>query len=651
MIKQFAITLWTLFLFTLLNASFAFSTPVVSFPTGLQATAGNTIEVPITISGVSGSGVAGYALRIDFDTSVLSNPVVMDHGTLSQGNSNLNVFHPPSDGIGQLSVGIGFGFNPTADGTLIIIQFDVSSNFLSDTSLSFAGIDTKTKLFNAGFESITASFENGSLVPEVALNPKVFLPLNLSAWCNEQIEVPVMITNESNSTIGGYALRLTYDESKLSNPVTVSEGTLSEGNANIESIVNPNDGIGKYSVGIGFGFNANQSGTLIKIRFDVSSDFKDGTTIVGFAEKNSKTALLTSGFENIAADFSDGSLIASCEIKYQINGSLNFDYPLNAAIYVSAYTDTHYSEPVQEVSIGISGESKSVNFSLSLPTGSYYIQSFIDTNHDGQPDSEEAVFRRSDPIVVSEANLVIEDSMDLPWPYSSDAGIALDMNIDTTSYDDSLSGTDIENRAFASLNDQITIAVVGQNVSNLDTYQVKILFDPARMAYIKAVEDDSSKNIVNLLKKNGGETLFQPALESTGTVNISNSLINQNCDQAPEGSGVLALLTFKILDTEADNSLTPGNVFFNDCNDKMFQITQLVGGVTQPFLLCDFNKDKIVNYIDLGLLADHWLFRESQADWDSLYNLSPVPDIETGEQIINFMDLGELADCWLKETE
>jgi hypothetical protein len=66
-----------------------------------------------------------------------------------------------------------------------------------------------------------------------------------------------------------------------------------------------------------------------------------------------------------------------------------------------------------------------------------------------------------------------------------------------------------------------------------------------------------------------------------------------------------------------------------------------------PGLTGDFNSDDVVNYLDLGLLADHWLLTEDDAGWDSLYNLDATSDSD-GSQIINYLDLSIFADNWLQ---
>jgi len=93
------------------------------------------------------------------------------------------------------------------------------------------------------------------------------------------------------------------------------------------------------------------------------------------------------------------------------------------------------------------------------------------------------------------------------------------------------------------------------------------------------VEDNPSEGIENLLKKNGGETTgFQAVENISGTVHIENALAQQDCDDAPEGTGIIALLKFRVLDTNQDNQLTLGNTFFTDCNDNQEEVTDLTHG-------------------------------------------------------------------------
>ena len=77
--------------------------------------------------------------------------------------------------------------------------------------------------------------------------------------------------------------------------------------------------------------------------------------------------------------------------------------------------------------------------------------------------------------------------------------------------------------------------------------------------------------------------------------------------------------------------------------------------LTENIVICpkwDFYKDEegIINYLDLGMLVDHWLTSEDSVDWDPVYNLSTDPDKISGKQVINFMDLGVFVNHWLEDS-
>ncbi|CAN2043510.1 hypothetical protein GMMP1_1110060 [Candidatus Magnetomoraceae bacterium gMMP-1] len=278
-------------------------------PQNLEASQGNEIEIPINISGVAEAEIEAYAIRLDYDESILSNPRVVDAGTLSEGNSNIQTYNPPSDGIGKFSVGTYSGFTPTADGVLIKVKFDVSSNFYNSTIISFASKNDKTVLSSAGFEKISSNFVDGSLVPGPIDGPTVSLAQNLEASPGGEIEIPINISEVAEAGIGAYAIRLDYDESILSNPRVVDAGTLSEGNSNIQTYDPPSDSIGKFSVGTSSGFNPTGDGILIKVKFDVSIAFS-GSTSINFVSKNDKTTLSSASFEIIPSNFTDCSISA-----------------------------------------------------------------------------------------------------------------------------------------------------------------------------------------------------------------------------------------------------------------------------------------------------------------------------------------------------
>jgi len=180
-----------------------------------------------------------------------------------------------------------------------------------------------------------------------------------------------------------------------------------------------------------------------------------------------------------------------------------------------------------------------------------------DINHNGRLDAGE-----SDPTMAN-----------------SPAALSVDMDMATRDYDDTVSSKDIEQTIFVPENDEAWVAVVAQGVTNLDTYQVEVSFDTEKVEFIEGVEEDPSEGIENLLERNGGETSgFQAVENVSGTIHIENALTQQDCGDAPEGTGIIALLKFRVVDTNQDNHLTLDNAFFTDCNDNQQEVTNLENG-------------------------------------------------------------------------
>ncbi|MCP4352414.1 MAG: hypothetical protein GY795_43700 [Desulfobacterales bacterium] len=145
------------------------------------------------------------------------------------------------------------------------------------------------------------------------------------------------------------------------------------------------------------------------------------------------------------------------------------------------------------------------------------------------------------------------------------AGCAIDLDFITRSYEPEISSKDIDSTITAEANDEIWVAVVAQNVSNLDTYQVEMNFNPSRMAFIEGYEDSQLNGVTNLLKTNGGTTTgFKAVEQDSGTVNIANTLSGNETNEAPDGSGIIALLKLKVIDSDPDNLLTLSNVRYSD---------------------------------------------------------------------------------------
>jgi len=310
------------------------------------------------------------------------------------------------------------------------------------------------------------------------------------------------------------------------------------------------------------------------------------------------------------------------------------------------------------------------HFNLSVPVNdTYNVSAFIDVNLNGKLDECEAqghylnTISEEHLIAIAEEGsgctfgLVIPDGCPV-------AGAAIDLNMDTYQYDyTAVTTKHIESTAKPNENGEIFAFIVAQNVTNLDTYQMEISFDADRLKFEEGYEDDfipvSDKNF---LKKNNGTAVGFKAYErKPGIINIASSLIGSDSAQSPDGSGILAVLKFKTRDRKRTNKpdnmipLKLSNVYFVNSDGINEPITRLkdayVLGQGVQCLASDFNRDGVVDYLDLNLFADQWMvFEDNTDEWDSMFNLNETPDLESEFQVINYKDLIVFSVNWLKPS-
>jgi len=152
---------------------------------------------------------------------------------------------------------------------------------------------------------------------------------------------------------------------------------------------------------------------------------------------------------------------------------------------------------------------------------------------------------------------------------NASAACRLDMNFDTV---------EIESDITASANEMIIIAVVAEDVSNLDTYQAEVRYDPSHLRFVGGYEEVPMRGVRNLLKGSGGSTLgFQAVEREPGVVNIANTLTGTDTSEAPEGSGILSLLRFRMLKA-GPARLGLANVHFVDSLQNEDLITDMTDG-------------------------------------------------------------------------
>jgi hypothetical protein len=153
---------------------------------------------------------------------------------------------------------------------------------------------------------------------------------------------------------------------------------------------------------------------------------------------------------------------------------------------------------------------------------------------------------------------------------NSSAGCSVDMSIPLPGLTQSV---------VAYSNDTIDVAIVADNVSNLDTYQIELQFDPKYLQFAGAYEEDPFiLGIDNILKKNGGKTIgFQTIENKAGLLNITNTLVGASTDQAPEGTGVLAIVSFKVLE-KGTSAISIKSAIFVDSNHNEDKVERISNG-------------------------------------------------------------------------
>jgi hypothetical protein len=369
-----------------------------------------------------------------------------------------------------------------------------------------------------------------------------------------------------------------------------------------------------------------------------------------------------------ADDVIDDSITFTLEIRdlepesVKLAGNVSYEGNLSGMLFVEAFetTDSLFENPVATMLLDWPQGYTNANFDLTVPNNaSYAIRAFIatidvDGGYNGMPSDCEAqgIYKISITNEKAEEVALPEPIVMAVAEWCSNASVAIDTDLNTL--------TDVESVLPVAVYDEFSVAIVAQDVVNLDTYQVEVQFDPDLLMFVNGVEDNPEAEINNILKANGGQTLgFQAVQTKPGVVNITNALIGSDEEISPEGSGLLAILTFKVTGDLKDSYLTLGNVFFKDHIGEEKQLTllnnanivsadSLVACEEQPW---DFNKDGIVNYRDLAMFADHWLSTPDDTDrWDFTFDLNYNPEDTNEEQIINYKDLSMFASHWLEKT-
>jgi len=176
------------------------------------------------------------------------------------------------------------------------------------------------------------------------------------------------------------------------------------------------------------------------------------------------------------------------------------------------------------------------------------------------------------------------------WAGSNISAICMiDMDMSTFSYD-GITLNDVETGISAGNGNIVRIGILAHNVVNLYGYEIRLKYNSEKLQFIRGIEGDPSKGLNNILKKEDGAEIswMPPTVIIPGTVSISNSLKGTPSESiAPEGSGILAIIEFKLLSNRPDNGIMISNAQFVDVqgagdNQQADNITHLFHGMINP---------------------------------------------------------------------
>ena len=178
---------------------------------------------------------------------------------------------------------------------------------------------------------------------------------------------------------------------------------------------------------------------------------------------------------------------------------------------------------------------------------------------------------------------------------NSGAGIRFDLNTISSGNQNQI------NISCPGTNTFVRVDIYVEGASNLDTYEFNITYNNSELQFMGGSEDQLVTYESNFLKKNGGSTTGFTCIASSGVVNCANTLVGDQGDNTPDGSGLLASIVFKAL-VDCPGQLSFGNVSWYDNTGLQDICTDKGSNAVLPVELSSFTGKSIEEKIML-----HWI--------------------------------------------
>jgi len=192
-----------------------------------------------------------------------------------------------------------------------------------------------------------------------------------------------------------------------------------------------------------------------------------------------------------------------------------------------------------------------------------------------------------------------------------------------------------------SMGGDIKVQVWTKDVQDLKGITGSVTFDATCWECQEATEGP-------FLASAGGTTFFQGSIDNTfGTVSMDGAVLAPNASNSPDGDGVLATLTLKLLKKQENTIAVDAPVFVEVAGVGDSQYTpQVLPGAFVLGPESDFvgkgsaSPDGYVDFWDLLYFADRWHTRSTDTLWDKRC------DLDKNDDYVDFWDLLVFAEQW-----
>ena len=190
------------------------------------------------------------------------------------------------------------------------------------------------------------------------------------------------------------------------------------------------------------------------------------------------------------------------------------------------------------------------------------------------------------------------------------------------------------------INEEISVELYLNDVSDLVNYSIKLLYDPDQLSYVTFAEN-------GFLSANGGTGIGLSPLFADNTVEIGASILGPTTGQGVTGSFHVGTMTFSTAAT-----FTETDLLAIEASTKSFggeqtpvELTAFARVSQDPIALAaseptaDFNGDGNVDFSDFFLFADAF----GDPDADEQYNLDGVGGVDFGDFFLFADAFGQAA--------